>query len=58
MKIIEIENVSKTYALKGRNKGSVVKAVSNASLEIEEGEILGLLEIGRASCRERVLWWV
>lgn len=43
MKIIEIENVSKTYALKGRNKGSVVKAVSNASLEIEEGEILGLL---------------
>ncbi|MBD5100251.1 MAG: ABC transporter ATP-binding protein [Clostridiales bacterium] len=43
MKIIEIENVSKTYALKGRNKGLPVKAVANATLDVEEGEILGLL---------------
>ena len=43
MKIIEIENVSKTHALKGRNKGLPVTAGSNATLDVEEGEILGLL---------------
>lgn len=43
MSIIEIQNVSKTYALKGRNKGGSVKAVSDVSLEVQEGEILGLL---------------
>ncbi|MDE6189219.1 MAG: ABC transporter ATP-binding protein [Clostridia bacterium] len=43
MKILEINNVSKTYAAKGRNKGLPVKAVSNVTLDVEEGEILGLL---------------
>ncbi|MDE5549482.1 MAG: ABC transporter ATP-binding protein [Clostridia bacterium] len=43
MKIIEINNVSKTYALKGRNKGASVDAVKNVTLDVEEGEILGLL---------------
>lgn len=43
MKIIEIENVSKTYALRGKQKGGTVKAVSDVSLDVEEGEILGLL---------------
>ena len=43
MKIIQIENVSKTYVLKGKNKGATVKAVANATLDVEEGEILGLL---------------
>ena len=43
MKIIEIKGVSKTYALKGKSKGVSVKAVSNVDLDVEEGEILGLL---------------
>lgn len=43
MKIIEIKDVSKTYALKGKSKGATVTAVSNATLDVEEGEILGLL---------------
>lgn len=42
MKAIEIENVSKIYKLKGKLKEEVI-AVSNANLDIEEGEILGLL---------------
>lgn len=42
MKIIEIQNVTKTYKL-NKNKGGSLKAVDNVSLDIEEGEILGLL---------------
>lgn len=42
MKIIEIQNVTKTYKL-NKNKGGFLKAVDNVSLDIEEGEILGLL---------------
>ncbi|MDE7336687.1 MAG: ABC transporter ATP-binding protein, partial [Clostridia bacterium] len=42
-KIKEISTVSKTYVLKGKNKGSTVNAVSNVNLNVEEGEILGLL---------------
>ena len=43
MRLIEINDVSKTYKPKGRKKGTPVTAVSHATLDIEEGEILGLL---------------
>lgn len=42
MKIVEIENVSKIYLMRGKNQ-SPVYAVTNVSLDVEEGEILGLL---------------
>ena len=43
MRLIEINDVSKTYKPKGRKKGSPITAVSHATLDVEEGEILGLL---------------
>ena len=43
MRLIEINDVSKTYKPKGRKKGAPITAVSHATLDVEEGEILGLL---------------
>ena len=43
MRLVEINDVSKTYKPKGRKKGFLVTAVSHATLDVEEGEILGLL---------------
>lgn len=43
MRLVEINDVSKTYKPKGRKKGFPVTAVSHATLDVEEGEILGLL---------------
>ncbi len=43
MRLIEINDVSKIYKPKGRKKGLPVTAVSHATLDVEEGEILGLL---------------
>lgn len=43
MRLIEINDVSKTYKPKGRKKGMPITAVSHATLDVEEGEILGLL---------------
>ena len=43
MRLIEINDVSKSYKPKGRKKGATVTAVSHADMDIEEGEILGLL---------------
>lgn len=42
MRIIEIDNVTKTYKL-NKKKGQTLTAVNGVSLDIEEGEILGLL---------------
>lgn len=42
MKIIEIQDVTKTYRL-NKKTGNIVTAVNHVSLDIEEGEILGLL---------------
>ena len=44
--VVEIENLVKRY--------QELVALDHFNLTIEEGEIFGLLEIGRASCRERV----
>ncbi len=43
MRLIEINDVSKSYKPKGRKKGATVTAVSHVDMDIEEGEILGLL---------------
>ncbi|MDE5756702.1 MAG: ABC transporter ATP-binding protein [Clostridia bacterium] len=43
MRLVEINDVSKIYKPKGRKKGMPVTAVSHATLDVEEGEILGLL---------------
>lgn len=43
MRLIEINDVSKTYKPKGRKKGVPITAVSHATLQVDEGEILGLL---------------
>lgn len=43
MKLVEINDISKTYKPKGRKKSLPVTAVSHVSLDVEEGEILGLL---------------
>ena len=43
MRFIEINDVSKIYRPKGRKKGLPITAVSHATLDVEEGEILGLL---------------
>ncbi|MDE6605990.1 MAG: ABC transporter ATP-binding protein [Clostridia bacterium] len=43
MRLVEINDVSKIYKPRGRKKGLPVTAVSHATLDVEEGEILGLL---------------
>lgn len=43
MRLIEINDVTKIYKPKGRKKGMPITAVSHATLDVEEGEILGLL---------------
>ena len=48
--IIKLTGVTKTYIM-----GEVtVEALKETSLLIYEGELMVILEIGRASCRERV----
>ena len=46
MSILEVNNVSKSFG--------GVKANVDISMNVEKGKIVGLIEIGRASCRERV----
>ena len=43
---IETHNLIKRYGEK--------TVVNDVNVEVEQGTIVGLLEIGRASCRERV----
>jgi ABC-type multidrug transport system ATPase subunit len=43
---LKIENLTKTF-------GGVV-AVDHVSFSVEQGSLVGIMEIGRASCRERV----
>ena len=48
-----LDRVSKKYGSR--------TVLHDVSLQVDRGEIYGLLganEIGRASCRERVLWYV
>lgn len=42
MKIIEIQDVTKTYRL-NKKTGNIITAINHVSLDIEDGEILGLL---------------
>ena len=44
--IIETRNLTKQYG--------TVKSVADLNIHVQKGRIYGLLEIGRASCRERV----
>ena len=46
MSLLRVENLRKRY--KSRT------VVQDVSLDVTSGEVVGLLEIGRASCRERV----
>ena len=46
MTILETQQLCKIY-------GSLT-AVDSVDLELQSGQIVGLIEIGRASCRERV----
>ncbi len=50
MAMIEVENLCRTYRM-GRAEVPVLRGVS---LRVEKGECVAVLEIGRASCRERV----
>ena len=49
--IIKVEHLSYVY-----NPGmpNAVTALDDVSFEVEEGDFVGIIEIGRASCRERV----
>ena len=49
MSILEIENLSVHYV----GKTSTVKAVENASLKLEEGELLGI--VGESGCGKTTL---
>ena len=44
--VIETKNLTKQYGTQ--------KSVANLNIHVQKGHIYGLLEIGRASCRERV----
>ena len=70
MSKIEVKNIYKvfgsspikmlSYLQRGEDKSTLLKehehsvGVNNASFHVEEGEIFVVMEIGRASCRERV----
>ena len=43
MAILQIQHVTKTFSAKRRSNGFAVKAVSDVTLDVEEGEIFGLL---------------
>lgn len=46
--LMDIEDLTKWYIPKGRNKDKVIKAVDGIDLLIEEGEVLGI--IGESGC--------
>ena len=48
--IISMTGITKVYNVGGEE----VRALDNANLTIHEGEYVSIIEIGRASCRERV----
>ena len=43
-----------TTALRGKLEYNDFTALNHVSFNVKKGETLGLIEIGRASCRERV----
>ena len=45
-KVIEIKNLQKNFGK--------VEALKNVTFDVKAGEVVGFIEIGRASCRERV----
>ena len=48
--MIEINNISKVF----RTSEVETVALNHVNLEVKEGEFVAIMEIGRASCRERV----
>ena len=58
--ILRVDNLKKTFKLSRRQQmlektsSAIRVAVDGLSFSVNRGEIFGLLEIGRASCRERV----
>ena len=51
MNIIEIKDLNRYFG-ESENRVHILK---NVSLNIEKGDFVAIIEIGRASCRERVL---
>ena len=54
MVVLKTDNLKKFY---GKEENQV-KALNGVSLSIEQGEFIAIVEIGRASCRERVCEYV
>src|SRR5690242_11117392 len=55
--VLEVDDLKQHFAVPHgflRRAGGRVLAVDGVSFTIAQGETLGLVEIGRASCRERV----
>ena len=52
MALLEVKNLKKVYTT--RMGGNKVQALDNVSFSVEQGEYVAIMEIGRASCRERV----
>ena len=49
-KILEIKNLSKKY----HTQEGEILAIESINMEVNKGDFIALVEIGRASCRERV----
>ena len=50
MNLLEVKNICKTYG----SGETAVKALKDVSFSVPKGEYVAVVEIGRASCRERV----
>ena len=48
--ILDVQHIHMRF----NSKGVCVRAVTDVSFTVDEGETIGIVEIGRASCRERV----
>ena len=50
MALLNVDNLSVSFV----TRNGTNKAVDNVSFSVEERQITAIIEIGRASCRERV----
>ena len=52
--MISINNLSHEFEIGKKGRKTIIPVLKDVSFKVNRGEIVTIVEIGRASCRERV----